>query len=160
GAREAGRVRLRPRRQGAGAADGAGDPRPRRAADAEPRRRRARGRDLPRARTAASASGGLGVLPREGVGTAGRWAAAEGAVWSALVVVVEPVWQGGGAVLAGAVDAAEAPFALERLLVALHLAVCLWSSRPDEAVLDAMSLEKQAQRAVVPIDEGVVGEQT
>ena len=60
---QAGRVRLRPRREGPGAAHGAGDPPPRRSARAEPRCRRARGRDLPRA-GAAVAEGSLRVIAR------------------------------------------------------------------------------------------------
>jgi hypothetical protein len=57
--------------------------------------------------------------------------------------------------LAGAVDAAEGPLALECLLVALHLSVRLWPAWPDEAVLDPMRLEELAERAVVAVDEGV-----
>jgi hypothetical protein len=43
-------------------------------------------------------------------------------------------------VVAGAVDAAEAPLAFERLLVALDLAVALRPPWPDEAMLDAVRL--------------------
>src|SRR6476620_1125311 len=50
GTRQAGGVRLRPRREGAGAADGEGDPGAQGVADTEPRGRRARRRDLPCAR--------------------------------------------------------------------------------------------------------------
>src|SRR5213592_26106 len=56
-ARQAGRVRLRPRREGTGAADGESDPRHARPPDPESRRRRARRCDLPRARAAAVEAG-------------------------------------------------------------------------------------------------------
>jgi hypothetical protein len=63
-------------------------------------------------------------------------------------------------VVAGAVDATESPRAPERLLVALDLAVALWSTWPDEAVLDAASVQELTQRAVVAVDERAVGEQS
>jgi hypothetical protein len=34
-----------------------------------------------------------------------------------------------------------------------------WPARADEAVLDSVYLEQRAEGAVVPVDEGVVGEQ-
>jgi hypothetical protein len=52
------------------------------------------------------------------------------------------VSQGVGAVLARAVGLAERPFAFERLLVALDLAVDLRSVRRDEQVPDAVAGER------------------
>ena len=43
---------------------------------------------------------------------------------------------------AGAVDAAESPFAFERLLVALDFPVCLRPAWLDEAVFDLVGLEE------------------
>ena len=54
---------------------------------------------------------------------------------------------------------AECPLALERLLVALDLAVGLRPTRRDQEVVDGVSLEQLAERAVVTVDEGVVREQ-
>jgi hypothetical protein len=64
-----------------------------------------------------------------------------------------------GAVLARAVGLAEGPFALERLLVALDFPVGLRAARPDEQVPDPALFEQFAQRAVVAVGVGVVGEQ-
>jgi hypothetical protein len=44
--------------------------------------------------------------------------------------------------LGGAVEASECPLALERLLVALDLPVCLRPPRLDEAVLDRVRLQE------------------
>jgi hypothetical protein len=40
----------------------------------------------------------LGVLPTDVVNAADRGPVSDRAVWSVVVVVLEPVWQGGGAV--------------------------------------------------------------
>jgi len=67
----------------------------------------------------------LDVLPTDVVNAADRGLASDGAVWSSRVVVVEPVWQRGGAVVVGAVDEAVGPFPRHRLVEALDLPVCL-----------------------------------
>ena len=76
---------------------------------------------------------GLDVLPRDVVDAADWWPAAERAVWSAFVVVAEPVCQCLCAVVAGAVGLAEGPLAFEGLLVALNLAVDLGAADRDAA---------------------------
>src|SRR2546425_4473812 len=61
---------------------------------------------------------GLGVLPTDVVNAADRRYAAERAVWSALVVVAQPVWQCGRAVSRGAVAHPVGPLAGHRLVEA------------------------------------------
>jgi hypothetical protein len=61
--------------------------------------------------------------------------------------------------VAGAVDVAESPLALERLLVALDLAVDLRLAGRDRAVLDLVAGEQLGESAVVRVRPGVVGAQ-
>jgi len=63
-------------------------------------------------------------------------------------------------VVAGAVDLAERPLALERLLVALDLAVDLWPPGWDQEVADAAVGEEFGERPVVGVGPGVVAEQS
>src|SRR5436190_7396419 len=102
---------------------------------------------------------GLAVLPTDVVNAAGRWPVADGAVWSPVVVVVEPVWQGGVAVAMGAVGEAVGPFACHRLVETLDLAVGAWPVRLSGEVTDAAAGEQLVQRAVPDVAEAVVGHQ-
>src|SRR4051812_43599731 len=85
-------------------------------------------RSRPRARTSAraprSSAEPLDVLPTEVVNAADWGLASDRAVRAPRVVVVEPVWQRGGAIAVGVVDEAVGPLAGHRLVEALDLAVC------------------------------------
>ena len=61
--------------------------------------------------------------------------------------------------VAGAVDLAEAPLALERLLEALDLAVDLGPAGRDQQVTDALSCEQLGESMVAGVDPGVVADQ-
>jgi len=78
-------------------------------------------------------------------------------VRSALVVVVEPVWQGLGAGVMVGVGDAVGPFAAHGLVEALDFAVDLGASGWDQQMADAVLGEESAQGAVLGIRPGVVG---
>src|SRR3954469_7017769 len=84
-------------------------------------------RSRPRARTSARAPSSsaepLAVLPTDVVNAADRGSVSERAVWPRRVVVVEPVWQGCGAVVVGAVGEPVGPLTRHRLVEAFDLAV-------------------------------------
>src|SRR4051794_1102016 len=101
----------------------------------------------------------LAVEPGDLPNACDRWAVAEGAVGAPLVVVAYPVWQRGAAGVAGGVFERVGPFALQRLLVALHLPVRPRRVGPGAPVLDRARMQQLAQRAVVDVAERVVGHQ-
>ncbi len=74
----------------------------------------------------------------------------------ALVVVVQPVWQGAVAVAVGAVGEPVAPLSGHRLVEALDLAVGAWPVGLGAQVFDRPGIEQLAQRAVVDVGERVV----
>ena len=80
-------------------------------------------------------------------------------MWSALVVVARAsvTARRRGGRLSG--RSGRGPFAFERLLVALDLAVGLGSAGRDAAVADPVVVRAARERAVVAVDEGVVGQQ-
>jgi len=101
----------------------------------------------------------LDVLPTDVVNAAERRSASERAVWSAPVVVVEPVWQGRRPLAVGAVDEPVGPFAGHRLVEALDLAV---GARPvglRRQMADVRAGEQLANGAAARVGPGIVGHQ-
>jgi len=81
-------------------------------------------------------------------------------VWPALVVVVEPVWQGsvaGGAVL---VANALGPLALHRLVEPLDLPVPAWRVGRRDDMGDLFGSEQLPQCFVAPVSPRAVGHQS
>src|SRR3954451_15812202 len=70
-----------------------------------------------------------------------------------------PVWQRFAACGAGGVFERVGPFALQRLLVALDLAVGAGRVGPSADVADRAGAQQFAQRAVLDVGERVVGHQ-
>src|ERR1051325_8639005 len=96
----------------------------------------------------------LAVLPMEVVNAADRGLRSERAVRSRRVVVVEPVWQGGGAFVVGAVEEAVRPFARHRLVEALHFPVGAWPVGLGGQVPELAGGEEAAGRAAFAVDPG------
>jgi hypothetical protein len=77
-------------------------------------------------------------------------------VWARGVVVVEPVWQRGGALAVRAVDEAVSPFASHRLVEALHLSVRARPVGLGGQVSDPEPLELLSDESAACVGPGVI----
>src|SRR5207237_5284318 len=101
----------------------------------------------------------LVVLPKQVANAADRRLASERAVWSARVVVAEPVWQCSSAVFGGAVAESVGPFFGHRLVEAFDFAVRAGPVGLGLEVFDPALAEELAEGAAVCVAPGVVGHQ-
>ena len=81
-------------------------------------------------------------------------------MWSCVVVVLEPVWQGSAAVVVGSVDEPVGPFACHGLVEAFDLAVGAWPVGLCFEVSDAVVCEEPADLVAADVGPGVVGHQS
>ena len=80
-------------------------------------------------------------------------------MWARGVVVVEPVWQRGGALAVRAVDEAVSPFASHRLVEALHLPVRARPVGLGGQVSDPEPLELLSDESAACVGPGVIRHQ-